>query len=496
MNRLKLFFLLRKQNSLSLRRSPAFEQSVVAKVMMLFGLGVMTCYFIMIGTFMAIPASESRVFGLLLTLTPIWLTIDFFMRFMVQQTPSVVAKPYILQPVSLGSVIDTYLVNSMLTGYNLTWLALYLPYAFVVYCGGASFFMALSIVVSGLLLIMANSQIYLIVRTLVGRSILWSILPVILFGAFWISLAIDEDLFEDQMDFVADVCETWWFPLLCLTFLAVVFTINRWLQKRYVGEEIRRQEKKEGALKHVTQFSFLSNWGITGEYLKLELKSMMRNKTVRSRFISTITLIVVLTLLISFTSVYDNKMWLNYWCLYCFGLYGLTSLSKVMCPEGNYIDLLMTHKENILSLLRAKYYIHVAILFVPLILTLPAIVTGKFSILMVLAYMLLCSGLVYFMMFQLAVYNKQTLPLNNKLTGRGNMENGIQLVIELVAMFSPVVLVTIFILLFNETIAYAVLAVIGLLFTLAHPLWLRNIYNRMMVRKYENMEGFHATRSS
>jgi hypothetical protein len=29
---------------------------------------------------------------------------------------------------------------------------------------------------------------------------------------------------------------------------------------------------------------------------------------------------------------------------------------------------------------------------------------------------------------------------------------------------------------------------------LAHPWWLRNIYERMMERKHENLEGFHATR--
>jgi hypothetical protein len=58
------------------------------------------------------------------------------------------------------------------------------------------------------------------------------------------------------------------------------------------------------------------------------------------------------------------------------------------------------------------------------------------------------------------------------------------------------VLVALLIIIASETVAYVVLALIGLLLTLTHPLWLRNIYNRMMKRKYENMEGFHASRSS
>ena len=490
----KLFFLLRKQNRLALRRSPAFEQSVVARVMMAFGAGFMIIYLVFIGTMMGLPASEGREFGLLMALMPLWLVIDFALRFMAQQTPAVVVKPYMLQPVSYRSIMNVYLINSLLTGFSFVWQALFLPYAFVIYCGGASLFVVLSSVVCGQLLIMANSQFYLLVRTLMGRSMLWLILPAVVYVSFWLPLFIDEDLFENQMDFICKVSVSWWYPMFAIGMLVLLFLVNRMVQMRYVLDEMKRQEKREAALKNVTQFSFLNIFGLSGEYMKLELKSMMRNKAIRSRVITSITLISVLSLIIAFTEIYDSKIMLNFWCFYCFSLYGLTTLVKIMCPEGNYIDLLMTHKENILMLLRAKYYIHVAILFIPLVLMLPAVIAGKFPLLMILAYMLMSSGPTYFMMFQLAVYNKQTLPLNEKLTGKNNTENGIQLIIEMGAMLLPIALVSLFILLFNETLAYIIIGVMGLMFTLTHPLWLRHIYNRMMLRKYELMEGFHASR--
>jgi uncharacterized membrane protein len=113
---------------------------------------------------------------------------------------------------------------------------------------------------------------------------------------------------------------------------------------------------------------------------------------------------------------------------------------------------------------------------------------------MVIAYFLLSSGMLYFTLFQMAVYNKQTIPLNEKITGKNNVENGIQFIIQMVAMFLPLVLVSVFILLFDENTAYVALAIIGLIFTLTHPIWLRNIYKRMMTRKYDNLEGFHASR--
>ena len=40
----------------------------------------------------------------------------------------------------------------------------------------------------------------------------------------------------------------------------------------------------------------------------------------------------------------------------------------------------------------------------------------------------------------------------------------------------------------------AALIIIGLILTLTHPIWLRNIYKRMMKRRYANLDGFHETR--
>ena len=508
LNRFKLFLLLRRHNWLAFRRSPAYEQSMVARVMMVIGAGFMIVYFIFLGTMFGGMANSSGLPGMLLMFMFIFLLLlDFFIRFMVQKTPAMLIKPYMLLPIPRRSVVDTFLATSLTSGYNWLWLALILPYCFIIFCGGTSFGTVLVVLISAMLLFLANSQFYLLVRTLIGRSLLWWVLPVVVYGAFMGTLilsSIDNPVVKaifsnvnDLFDSIAESLAEPWTILLCLALLIGLLWINRTTQYRFAFEEVTREESQSALSSHLTagvQFTFLERFGQMGEYLKLELKSIMRNKAIRSRVLMSLGLIVMLTLTIAYTSAYDGKMMLNFWCFYCFSIYGMTALIKIMAPEGNYIDLLMTHRENILQLLRAKYYFHVAILFVPLLLMLPAIIAGKFSLLMVVAYMLLSSGLTYCLLFQMAVYNKQSLPLNDKITGKNNMETGLQLIIELVAMFLPLVLVALLILLFDETTAYCVMAVLGLIITLAHPLWLRNIYTRMMARKYQNLEGFHASR--
>ena len=160
MNRWKLLLLLRKQNGLSIRRSPAFEQSVVARIMMVIGCrlydNLFHVYWYHDGNACCRESSPLRH---LLAMMPLWLAIDFGIRFGVQQTPAMMAKPYLLQPMPFHAVIETFLVNTLIAGYNWVWLSLYVPYAVVVFFGGASLFCALLIIICGMLLMMCQQSV-------------------------------------------------------------------------------------------------------------------------------------------------------------------------------------------------------------------------------------------------------------------------------------------------------------------------------------------------
>ena len=497
MNRLQIYRLLRKNAKLSEERSPALEQNTVAKVLMYIGAGFMIIYLIVFGSVFGKLAAEDDIPGILFLILPIFLVLDFLLRFMAQQTPMVFVKPFLLMPMKKQYVVEAYLLNMVTSGYNLLWLAMLLPFAYINLVAGQSFWAVMAVVVGGLLMVMANSQWYLLVHTLIGRSLLWWLLPIGVAGAcVGLFCLVDQsetlkDAFEDAQESTPAL---WGITLLVLLVLAVLFVVNLKTQQRFIMQELSREEKKPAAMKRVWQFTFLEHFGQSGEYLKLELKSIMRNKAIRSRVFMSLGLIAMLSALISYTDVYDGKMLLNFWCYYCFGIYGMTALTKVMGPEGNYIDLLMTQRENILMLLRAKYYFHVVILLVPLLIMLPAVIAGKFTVMMMLAYLLLTSGLGYLIMFQLAVYNKQTLPLDTKIVGKNGVESGLQLLIEMIGMFAPLLLVGGTLVFTDENTAYAIMALLGLVLTVLHPYWLRNIYERMMRRKYENLEGFHASR--
>ena len=432
--------------------------------------------------------------GVMITAMIIILPIDFFLRFIFQQTPAMQAKPYIMLPISKYSVIECFLCSSHVSGFNFLWLGMFIPFSILVLCAGAGFWTTLMVLVVSELLMILNSQIYLFFRTLINRNVLWILAALVLYAIPYIPtiLVPKEKTFEHTLDFIEKFNTAWWLLPLVLLLIAGVFMVNRKLQFKYVYEEISKKKEKE--LKKVSKFTFLERFGIIGEYLKLELKSNLRNKAMKQRCIMSLCLVVVFSALIAYTDIYDNPMMTNFWCLYCFAIYSVTSLIKIMGQEGNYIDLLMTRRESILSLLKAKFWFYVAVLVVPFVIMLPAVFTGKFTLLMLFAYMLLTGGFIHFVIFQLAVYNKQTLPLQQKVTGKGNFENGMQIVIELVALLGPGIIVGVGYLLVGMTYTYLFMCALGLAFILTYPLWLRNVYNRMMQRRYDNLEGFHSTR--
>ena len=432
--------------------------------------------------------------GMMVSMMPMILVFDYLFRFIFQTTPGVMVKPYILQPISRYTAIECFLISSHLSGYNFLWLAMFLPYSIIILIADAGFWAVLTELIGCLLFIMLNSQVYLFFRTLINRNVLWFIASMVFYLIpFWpLLMKFDTDTFAKMLDLYAAFGRSGWLLPVLIVSIVALFFINRSFQFRYVYEEISK--KKERALKHISQFGFLNRFGLIGEYLKIEIKSNMRNRAMRTRCIMSLSMIIIFSSLTAYTNAYNSTFMTNFWCIYCFALFSVTSLTKFMGQEGNYIDLLMVHEENIIALLKAKFWFYTIALLIPFFIMLPAVFKGKFTWLMMLAYMSIAAGLVHFIIFQLAVYNKQTIPLQLKVTNGSNFENGWQIVIEMLALCSPGIIVSTGFVLVGETLTYILMILLGLAFVIAHPFWIRNIYQRMMQRRYENLEGFHSTR--
>ena len=111
----------------------------------------MCLYLIGIAISLAIVANNDRsVTGsnMLMGVLPFILTVDFFMRFIVQQTPSQLIKPYVLLPIPRYSCINYFIISSLFNYGNLIWFAMFVPYIFMAVVFAEGIVTAIMILVS------------------------------------------------------------------------------------------------------------------------------------------------------------------------------------------------------------------------------------------------------------------------------------------------------------------------------------------------------------
>jgi hypothetical protein len=328
-----------------------------------------------------------------------------------------------------------------------------------------------------------------------NQHILYILLPIAVYGLLIVGM------FVPETNYIGNFCLElgegfflweWEAYLGLIAAISLMFELCHTLQKRVVYKELSKTEEVK-KIKKVSEYKFLDRFGEVGEYMRLEIKLLTRNKVPRTQFYMGLSIMLMFSALLAFTDVYDGTFMRYFITIYNFAVLGVMVLSQTMSYEGNYLDGLMSRKESILNLLRAKYYVQCALLLIPLLIMVLPITEGKISLLSALACFFLTSGFTFWMLMQLAVYNKLTLNLNTKLTGKNSGGSFFQTMIIMAGFFGPVLIMQPLITLLNETTALLIILGIGLGFTLTHPLWLRNIYKRFMKRRYENMEGFRAS---
>ena len=494
---MSLFLELRKHGKLADKRHPMYEKSKFGKFWMYFMAIFWAGYLVFFGTLFAFAfdGGATEPYHVMNSGLIFILALDFLFRFAFQKTPTQEVKPYLLLPVRRKRLIDFLLIRSGLNGYNQIWLFLFVPFALLTitkFYGPVGF---LTYCIGIWLLMVFNNYWFLLCRTLMNERIGWVALPLLVYGSIAAVLFIPDEspLFDLSVDlgegFITGNPLTF-LGMLCA--IALLWFVNHRLMNTLFYNEINKVEDTK--VKHVSEYKFLDRYGEIGEYMRLELKLLLRNKVCKTSLRTVVIIVIAFSCVLSFTDIYDGQGMKNFIMVYNFVIFGILFLSGLMSYEGNYIDGLMSRKESIYTLLRAKYTLYAIAILIPLVLMIPAMATGKLSTLSCIAWAVFVAGCVYFCLFQLAVYNNKTVDLNAKMTNRQNMGTGLQNLIAGAAFGVPFILNTVLVTLWGPTVTAWTLIAIGGGFILTSRFWLKNVYRRFMKRRYKNMEGFRDSR--
>ena len=495
---MNLFLELRRHGKLAEKRHPMYEKSKFGKFWMYFMSVFWAGYLIFFGTTFAFAfdGGAKEAYHVMNSGLIFILALDFLLRLPFLKTPTQEVKPYLLLPIKRSRLIDFLLLRSGLNSFNLLWLFLFVPFAIITVTKFYGIGGVLTYCIGIWLLIVFNNYWYLLCRTLMDERIWWVLLPIAVYGGIAAALFIPDNspLFGFFIDLGEGFITGNILTFICvLVAITLMWFINRSIMQKLVYNELNKTEDTTVQVKTVSEYKFLDRYGEIGEYIRLELKLLLRNKVCRKSLYSVTAIVLIFSLTISFSDIYDGGS-RDFFVLYNYIIFGILFLSPMMSYEGNYIDGLMSRKESIYSLLRAKYILYSIALIIPFVLMIPGMVTGRVSVLGCIAWIVFVPGAVYFCLFQLAVYNNKTLDLNAKMTGRQNVGTGLQNLISGAAFGVPLLLFFVLNATVGKEITPWILLVIGILFIATSRWWLRNVYHRFMKRRYKNMEGFHDSR--
>ena len=495
---MNLFLELRRHGKLAEKRHPMYEKSKFGKFWMYFMSVFWAGYLIFFGTTFAFAfdGGAKEAYHVMNSGLIFILALDFLLRLPFLKTPTQEVKPYLLLPIKRSRLIDFLLLRSGLNSFNLLWLFLFVPFAIITVTKFYGIGGVLTYCIGIWLLIVFNNYWYLLCRTLMDERIWWVLLPIVVYGGIAAALFVPDDspLFGFFIDLGEGFITGNILTFICvLVAISLMWFINRSIMQKLVYNELNKTEDTTVQVKTVSEYKFLDRYGEIGEYIRLELKLLLRNKVCRKSLYSVTAIVLIFSLTISFSDIYDGGS-RDFFVLYNYIIFGILFLSPLMSYEGNYIDGLMSRKESIYSLLRAKYILYSIALIIPFVLMIPGMVTGRVSVLGCIAWIVFVPGAVYFCLFQLAVYNNKTLDLNAKMTGRQNVGTGLQNLISGAAFGVPLLLFFVLNATVGKEVTPWILLVVGILFIATSRWWLRNVYHRFMKRRYKNMEGFHDSR--
>lgn len=500
-----LYRLVSRNQRLSVQRHPLVMQNKAMKWFYYIVAAFWAAYLIFFGTLLGrIDDMSYEVFDFVDGGMVFFLTGDFLLRFLFQETPAHEIKPYKLLPIPQRFLLNLFLVRMGLRTYNLFLGFFLVPFALFSLLRFYGLWGMAGYLLGWWLMMVTNSYWYLLWRTLMQRHSAFLAVPLVFYAAL-IYLGI---FFTPEHTWLFDATlqlgrgfVSWqgWAFLLPAAAITVLFVVDRRLQQGNIYSELAHEERPrrvEAPRVSGSKIEWLSRRGPIGQYLLLDLRSTRRNKVVRTQFITGVSIMTVFCLVLAFTDIYDAQPFMRcFIVVYCFCCMGVMNLTNIMSVEGNYIDLLMSRRETVLSLLREKYLFNCILILVPFLVSLLPVAQGKLLLAETVGSALFTMGGVFPFIFQLAVYNKAAIPLNARAT-RSNSSTRTQMFFSSAALFVPIILMQVLIMLFSRTAAAVIMGSIGLCGVVLSPLWLRNIYRRFMLRRYQNMEGFRVSRDT
>lgn len=282
-----------------------------------------------------------------------YFAIDVTMRFIFQELPVISIQPYLIQNIRRSQLVTYLNTRSLFHFLNLLPIFIFLPFVFtnIAPAYGAAAAMAFAASIVFLTLFNHFGMLYMIRKAylnawwLIGFIATVGIFAVLDYFHLLSTSAFSSFLFTKMLHQ----------PLLALAPLALAiaaYANNRrfLLNNLYLEELSKKDGKKQSA-----EYTWLQQWGMTGEVVGLDIRLILRNK--RPRTTATISLVFLLYGLIFYRPMYLHPFHysiLLFPALFITGLFIINYGQFAFAWQGSCFDGLLTSNLPVSEYIRGK----------------------------------------------------------------------------------------------------------------------------------------------
>jgi hypothetical protein len=414
---------------------------------------------------------------------------DMFIRFMIQDLPTLTIKPYLVQNIQRRQLIKFLNVRSMLSVINLLPLLLFIPFTLMAIAPKYGVIAASTFIISIMSLTFFNHFIILYVKRKSIVNSWWYLIFFAVIGFFGGADYFHVFSLRNVSAFIFTRMLS--VPLICLLPLAMaIFAfINNYeflYKNLYLEDIVARGKKKESA-----DYTFLNRFGNIGDLIGLDLKLILRNK--RPRSVAMITLLFLFYGFIFYKQAYITE---GKWGFLLFGAVFITGMFIInygqflFAWQSAHFDGMMASNLSVKTYIKSKFILFTAVCTIVLLITsFYGFMSWKLLVIQLAAYFYNV-GLHTVISVYFATYSYKAIDIGRGATFNYQGMGAEKWLYSLVIFLVPMVIYAPFAFFINAWSGIIAIGLLGLISFLLQDWWIDILTKEFFKRKYKILSGF------
>ena len=414
---------------------------------------------------------------------------DILVRFLVQELPVLSVQPYLAQNIRRRQLVRFLNARSVFHFFNLLPVFIFIPFVITVIGPAYGPLTTSCFVISILAVTLFNHFLVLYVKR---KTIINSWWLVVFLGAVGILIALDHfHIFSFTALSTSLFTSLLKYPMLTIGFLALCICsfVNNSLFLRhnlYFEEMTRRGRQRQSA-----DYSWLQQWGLTGELVGLNLRLVLRNK--RAKSVVLLSFVILLYGFIFYKPEFlrsTHSPMILFGALFITGVFIMNYGQFLFAWHSSYFDGLMSLSVSIPTLIRSQFLMFTAVSTISFVITsLYGLISWKIIPFQFAAY-LYNIGINSVVVVYFATRSYKAIDLSKSASFNYQGTGMAQWLNILVVLLVPLGLYVGLTYIFNDWVAITPLGALGLISLLLQNWWIGILTKQFQLRKHLILAGF------